>query len=189
MQWDGTQHKCHCQVLGLYFSAVRTCGAAAERESSDAGSGIPQRARRAGCLSPKPASGAESTISPQSFHFQQLKVIIHSQGWRNARTSGAGPIFKHISQLNNLRDGVTTRARFIIDQALSLTTSTICTASVKGCSPGLPNVTHHCRKHLFFLFFFGISAKKMLHSPTPHHFICYYFEIHQHSCHKFFWTP
>lgn len=72
-----------------------------ERESSDAGSGIPQRARRAGCLSSKPGPGvADSTISQQSFHFQQLKVIIHSQGWRNARTSGAGPILKHISQLD-----------------------------------------------------------------------------------------
>lgn len=68
-------------------------------ESSDAGSGIPQRARRAGRLSSKPASGAESTISLQSFHSQQLKVIIHSQGWRNAPTSGAGPMAKHISQL------------------------------------------------------------------------------------------
>lgn len=186
MQWDGTQHKCQCQVLGLYFSAVRTCGAAAERESSDAGSGIPQRARRAGCLSPKPASGAESTISPQSFHFQQLKVIIHSQGWRNARTSGAGPIFKHISQLNNLRDGVTMRARFIIDQALSLTTSTICTASVKGCSPGLSNVTHHCRTSFFFFFFCVISGKKMLQGPTTSSAVILNINIHAH---KLFWTP
>ncbi len=83
---------------GLYFSIIKR-GA-----SSDAGSGIPQRARRAGCLSSKLASGAESTISLQSFHSQQLKVIIHSQGWRN--TSGAAPIFKHISQLNDLWGGV-----------------------------------------------------------------------------------
>lgn len=115
-------------VQGLYFCVVVECKVTAER---DAGSGIPQRARRAGCISSKPASGAESTISLQSFHFQQLKVIIHSQGWRNAWTSGASPIFKHISQLNNLWGSMTKTARFIIDRALSLTTPTICEVNME----------------------------------------------------------
>lgn len=55
-----------------------------------------------GCLSPKPAAAPERTVSRQSFHFQQLKVIIHSQGWWNAPTSDTGPMFKHICQINNL---------------------------------------------------------------------------------------
>lgn len=106
--WDDScsscvkKHPTQMSVEGLYSSIATKCRVTAERDAG--GGGIPQKARRAVCLSPKPTSGAESAISPQNFHFQQLKVISHSQGWRNAPTSGANPIFKHVSQLSNHQD-------------------------------------------------------------------------------------
>lgn len=112
---------CRSPNVSASAGALLLCRYEVQSNSDDAGSGIPQRAGRAGCLSSKPASGAERTISLQSFHIQQLKVIIHSQGWRNAQTSGAVPIFKHISQLN-LWGTVTKTARFLTNQALCLST-------------------------------------------------------------------
>lgn len=82
----------------LYFYVVMKCG-----ESSDAESGILQRARRAACLSSKPASVGLKVPSPRRLSTSNSwRSLSTAKVGRNARTSGAGPIFKHISQLNNL---------------------------------------------------------------------------------------